>query len=428
MAEVAVRPVGPLEAPPAPVNTGQRTAVLGIVNLSHALNHMNSTMMAVLYQPMSRELGFGPFEIGLIQTAYQTAAMGFQVVFGVLTQYFKRSVLLGWGNVLLGVFAAMGAFAGAYWQVLLLRVCSAAGSSPQHPVGSAILISYFERAKGTMLTVHNAAGNVGSMIAPLFAAYMLNVVGWRGVFLIVSIPSILMGFAYFFFRDLVRPSGGDTRSKARASWEEYRAVLRNRDIMLVSLIQMVGAAGRGTGIDIAFMVPFFLWTLGLPPEDLPVAAGLLTFMQFAGLVGPLAIGWLFDRYNQKLILITSLAISTVATVWLIFQHEIGIALFINLFLYGSMTYTRGSLTQAMVAEAAGPDQMDTAFSLFFFIGFISGPFWTLIFGWLIATYINTEYGFAPAFILAGLTYVAGMVLLLFVKTQPKTIDAQPLRA
>lgn len=423
MAEAVAAPIRTLEAAPAPVEKGQRAAIFGIVNLSHALNHANSTMMAVLYQPMSRELGFGPFEIGVMQTAYLMAGSGFQVVFGVLTQYFRRSVLLGWGNILLGTFSAAAALAGAYWQVLFLRVASAAGSSPQHPVGSAILISYFDRAKATMLTVHNAAGNVGSMVAPLFAAYMLNIVGWRGVFLIVSIPSILMGFAYFFFRDLVRPSGGDTKSKAAASIQQYREVLRNRNILLVSLIQMVGAAGRGTGIDIAFMVPFFLWTLNLPPEELAVAAGLLTFMQFAGLVGPLAAGVLFDRYNQKLILLVSLAISCVATVWLLFHHEIGLALFINLFLYGSMTYTRGSLTQAMVAEAAGPERLDTAFSLFFFIGFISGPFWTLVFGALIATFMNTEYGFAPAFILAGCTYLAAMVLVAFVKPSPRIAPA-----
>lgn len=401
-----------------PPTSVQRVTVLGIVNLSHALNHAQSTMMAVLYQPMSHELGFGPFEIGMLQTAYQIAAQGFQVVYGLLTQYVKRSVLLGLGNIFLGAFAAVGALVGAYWQLLVLRVCSAAGSSPQHPVGSAILVSYFDKAKGTMLTVHNAAGNVGSMVAPIFAAFLLSSVGWRGVLLIVSIPSILMGFTYFLFRDLVHPSGGDRRSKAIATIEQYRSVLRNRDIMLVSLILMVGAAGRGTGIDIAFLVPFFMGTLNLPPDQIAVAAGLLTFMQFAGLVGPLGVGVLFDRYNQKAILLITLMLSWFATIWLLFQHEIGPALFLNLLIYGAMTYTRGSITQAMVAEAARPEELDTAFSLYFFIGFLSGPAWTLITGFLIAAFKDTEYGYGPAFILAGCTYLAAALLVAFVRTRP----------
>jgi hypothetical protein len=63
------------------VSRAQRSAIFGIVNASHAFNHANSSMMAVLYQPISRELGFGPFEIGVLQTTYQIASQGFQVAF-----------------------------------------------------------------------------------------------------------------------------------------------------------------------------------------------------------------------------------------------------------------------------------------------------------------------------------------------------------
>jgi MFS family permease len=421
MAQAVAAPVPSAVDADATISRGQKSAIFGIVNASHAFNHANSSMMAVLYQPISRELGFGPFEIGVLQTTYQIASQGFQVAYGVLTQYFKRSVLLGVGNIILGTLAALAAFVTGYWQLLLLRVGSAAGSSPQHPVGSAILVSYFTHAKGTMLTMHNAAGNVGGLIAPLLAAYLLTVVGWRGAFLIISIPSIIMGLTYFFFRDVVRPSGGDKRTRAKATWEQYKAVLRNRNIMLVSLILMVGAAGRGTGIDVAFLVPFFVWTLGLPDTEagLQIAAGLLTVMNFAALVGPFVVAYFFDRYNQRVVLAVTLVLSSVATLWLLAQHEIGPALFINLMLYGSMLYARGTMTQAMVAEAAKPDELDTAFSLFFFIGFISGPFWTLVTGALIAAFRDTEWGFTPAFIVVGCTYVAGTLLVAFVKPEPK---------
>jgi hypothetical protein len=111
-------------------------------------------------------------------------------------------------------------------------------------------------------------------------------------------------------------------------------------------------------------VPFFLWTLGLGQEGLVVAASLLTVMQFAGLVGPIGVAYLFDRYNQKAVLLVSLALSSFATAWLLFQHQLGPALILNILLYGSMTYARGTLTQAVVAESAPPEQIDVAFSLY----------------------------------------------------------------
>jgi MFS family permease len=429
MAETALAAPGVAQPPasaPAETPPKQKAAIFGIVNLSHTLNHANSGMMAVLYQPMSRELGFGPFEIGLLQTTYQIAAQAFQIMYGLLAQYFRRSVLLGVGNIMLGAFAALAAFAGAYWQILALRVASAAGSSPQHPVGSAILISYFTRAKGQMLAMHNAAGTVGSMIAPLFAAAMLMYVGWREIFLIVSIPSILMGLTYFAFRDVVHASGGDKRSRAMATFQQYREVLKNRNIMLVSLIHMSGAAGRGTGIDVAFLVPFFMFALSLGDDQLFVAASLLTVMQFAGLVGPIGVAYLFDRYNQKAVLLISLALSSVATAWLLFQDQVGPALILNVLLYGSMTYARGTLTQAVVAESAPPEQIDVAFSLYYFIGFISGPIWTLITGMLIAHFVNTEWGYTPAFVLVAATYLIAMPLVLMMKSTKR--DASPVAA
>ena len=54
------------------------------------------------------------------------------------------------------------------------------------------------------------------------------------------------------------------------------------------------------------------------------------------------------------------------------------------------------------------------FSIYYFVGCISGPIWTLIVG-----YVMQHYGFTPAFYLAASTYVAGMLLLLLVKEEKK---------
>jgi dipeptide/tripeptide permease len=77
---------------------------------------------------------------------------------------------------------------------------------------------------------------------------------------------------------------------------------------------------------------------------------------------------------------------------------------------------RGSLTQTMIGDFASPELTDAAFSIYYFVGFISGPIWTMIIG-----YVMEHYGFTPAFYLAAGTYIAGMFLLLFVKEEPKRV-------
>jgi dipeptide/tripeptide permease len=66
----------------------------------------------------------------------------------------------------------------------------------------------------------------------------------------------------------------------------------------------------------------------------------------------------------------------------------------------------------MIGDFASPELTDAAFSIYYFVGFISGPIWTLIIG-----YMMDHFGFAPAFYVAASTYIAGMLLLTLVKEE-----------
>jgi hypothetical protein len=48
--------------------------------------------------------------------------------------------------------------------------------------------------------------------------------------------------------------------------------------------------------------------------------------------------------------------------------------------------------------------------MYFFVGFLASPLWTVLFGWIIE-----QHGFTTGFMLMGLTYLAAMVLLLFME-------------
>jgi FSR family fosmidomycin resistance protein-like MFS transporter len=394
--------------------------VLGIVNASHLVNHTNSSIGAVLYPVMMGPLGFGFFEIGVLQTLYQISAQGCQVLAGLIVQYVPRSIALGIGNIFLGLTTILTGMSQNFFQVTASRVAGGAGASVQHPVGSSILVGYFPEARGRVLTLHHSAGNLGGLVAPAVAGGLLLVMDWRAVFYILAFASIAMGICYFFFRDAVGLPSGSKKQRAKTSMQEYLACLRNRNVMLVSLIQMVGAAGRGTGISVAFMTGFFIVALG---ADVTTAAILLMIYQAGGLLGPLAIGWLSDRFNRKWVLQLSLLASTLTTLWLLVHHGVTPLLILNLIIYGSVIYSRSSLTQAMVSDSVPLHQTDTAFSLYFFIGFISGPIWTLVMGWLI-----DWQSFSTAFVVVSISYLLGMLFVVFAENRPTTAGPAPSSA
>ena len=139
-------------------------------------------------------------------------------------------------------------------------------------------------------------------------------------------------------------------------------------------------------------------------------------LQGAGLVGPLAIAWFSDRLGRRAVVTQiTLLLSAIMTVWLAYQTSIGVLFYLNLILYGSVVEARSSLTQTMISDFAAKDDLtDAAFSIYYFVGCISGPIWTLIVG-----YVMQRHGFTPAFLVAASTYLAGMLLLTFVREEPK---------
>jgi len=90
-------------------------------------------------------------------------------------------------------------------------------------------------------------------------------------------------------------------------------------------------------------------------------------------------------------------------------------LFISLLLYSAFTSSRGTQTQAIVADAVSDEDRDAAFSLYFLLGFLSQPFWVLITGFLMDT-----AGFATALTVLSLTYIVGIFVLGFMRDERPT--------
>ena len=367
-----------------------------------------------MFPVMMKDLGFGLLQLGALSAISNFVGQGLQVIYGLFTGFFKRTVILGAGNVIVGISAVSQFFVGSYPQLLVARVAIDAGSSPQHPLGASILSQFYPKARGWALTFHHSAGSFGSFIGPGLASIALLYMDWRTAFVVFGLASLVMGLALFMVREHAS-SADDVKERKgdfKANIEAYRICLKNRNIVFTSLVLMVGAAGRGTGINLTYLVPFFMERFDVTA---PVGGVFLTVLQAAGLAGPIAIAWFSDRLGRRaLVTQYTLLLSAIMTVWLAYQTSLGPLFYLNLILYGTVVEARSSLTQTMISDFARDDLTDAAFSIYYFVGCISGPIWTLIVG-----YVMQNYGFTPAFNVAASTYLAGMLLLLFVKEEPK---------
>jgi MFS family permease len=390
-----------------------RRTIFSIVCSAHFINHFQSAMLGVIYPLMMKELGMSYLAIASLASVYNTLGSILQASYGFVVPYFRRGVILGIGNCLLGVSVFANGFASTFNQFFTARLIGGIGSSPQHPVGSSMLASHFGAARGRILAFHSTAGQIGGLMAPVLAAFMVAWFGWRGVFWLVGILTTVVGLVCFVFRDSLR-SATEVNSKSRlipVGWQAYKSCLKNKNILLVSLVFMAGAAGRGQDINEVYIIPHFVHDFNL---DLTRAAFLFTLIQIGSLIGPFIWGWVSDRFNRKLVIQASLLMSGVCTLWLAWQETVSAGLFLNLIVYGAAVTSRQTLTQALLADLVGEELFDAAFSLYYFIGFVSIPFWTLITGG-----VMTQYGFGPAFSVISISYLLAMSLLMLLRLPPR---------
>ena len=385
-------------------------------------------MLATLYPVIMAELGLDYFQLGTITAIRVVFGNASQIVYGFLTPFVRRSHLLGVANLVMGVGNCVTGLVGGYSGFVVARTVASVGASAQHPVGASLLAGLFPRRRGTILALNSSVANVGSLLAPALAGLLLLVLGWRQIFFIVAVLCLVVGATYFVLRDRVGVAGQPASRKARLARgkQSYLRVLRNRNIMVISLVQMVGAAGGEGGVNQTYIGPHLVRDFGL---SLTLAGVALSVFTLGSVVGPVCFGWLSDRLSRKNIIQVSLFLSALGTlslahqdiilsgligalspIWPAAQESFLPFLLLNLLLYGGVTSSRQTLTQALVADSLADDDRDAAFSVYYFVAFFSDPIWSLVTGVLME-----NFGFAFAFSRLSVTYLLGMALLFLLR-------------
>ena len=387
------------------ISNRDKQIVLWLNNINHAMNHFQNQIVFVMYPTIAREMGFEPLHLSLLTAGRSVFNNWAQLGYGFITPLIPRFQLLGICSM---IYAAGTFLSGTAWNFLSflgIRCIAALGSSAMHPVGTSLLVSYFRESQGTVLALNSSISQVGSIMAPLVGGFLLLSIGWRNTFFVVAILSVFMGLAYFLLRDRVRDqtkTSESNREKLARSKATYLRLLHNRNFMMIALVFLVGGAGRGE------MMPTYL-PLYLERDfgfETTFTIVVLFLFQLGGLAGPLLLGWLSDRGSRKRVTQASLLLSGLGALGLAWQVPNALLILLNVIFFGMVTHSRGSLTLAMVADSVSEEDQDAAFSLYFFLGFLSAPVWTIVIG-----YLFQAYSFKVAFSVMSTSFIGAMAVL-----------------
>ena len=388
---------------------------LALLAVSHAVVHATSALLPLVYPFVIVEFGLRAGDIGLF-IAVTTAIGGtMQLSYGVLTRYVARPVLLGGGHILFGLGLMAGGLTRNLGQLMGAIGIARIGSSPQHPVGNAILSDRFPpERRGIAISAHISGGNVGTILVPFAGLAMIHAWGWQTALALFGAPALVVGTAILL---LVREDHDAYRQRARTAGSvrlQVREVLSRPDLRAILLAALAAAGGRGLDILAPFMLLYFAGPLGF---DETTRTYLYMLLLVGAVVGPLLAGWLSDRYGRRRILVLYYALMA-AGILAFLGAGSNLLLLVPLMLpFGTAVFSESPVLQAFLADRAAGRLRDMAFAVYFTAAFGIGAFWALVIGTVV-----DAYGFGAAFGLMAASYVVAGLLVASVREPPAAAD------
>jgi MFS family permease len=388
-----------------------RTLVL--LSVAHAVNHAQAVLLPLIFLAVIKEFGVTIQTIAFLAAFGSVASGMVQLGYAELTRRISRVRILALGGIVFGGGFAAQALATGFPSFALPNVLSRIGTSPQHPVGNALLAEQFPPARrGFAISAHIAGGNVGTVVVALIGAPVILAVGWRGASVAFGIPAILIAIAILLF---VRERGTD-RAAAVASGrtrDAFRRILGDRNLRWLFLTSVLGGGGRGLGVVNLFVLIYLTRVIGLDEATSGLMYGALIVFSVPM---PLIAGWLSDRIGRKPPIIGVYLGGAVAFVVFILAGSSLVGLWIGIVLLGLFTFAESPQLQALLADIAPPADRDTSYALYFTLAFGVGSLWTALYGVIIDSAGETT-GVPLVFGLMALTFVAAALATFPIRTE-----------
>jgi MFS family permease len=377
---------------------------LALVSVAHAAIHAQSALLPLVYATVIVEFGLSERDIGVF-IAVTTAVGGtMQLAYGFLTRYVTRPALLAGGQIVFGAGLLIGGLSQSIGQLLGAISIARVGSSPQHPVGNALLSDiYPPERRGFAISAHISGGNVGTILVPFIGGAMLVSVGWQATLALFGVPALIIGVLIALF--------------VRERHADYRDVLGRGDLRLILAASLVAAGGRGLDIVAPFMVLYLSGPLGFDRGTVNLLYALLLV---GAVVGPLLAGVLSDRFGRRPVLIAYYLLSAAGIISFVAVGANLLLLVPLLIPFGTAVFSESPVLQAYLADRATGPMRDVAFAVYFTFAFGIGAFWAFVIGSVVSS-----FGYPIAFGVMAASYLAAAALLVAVRERPRATLASP---
>jgi MFS family permease len=271
---------------------------------------------------------------------------------------YRRTVVSGFigiGLVLLGIQWAKSYFT-FHLLFFLLGVASGAYLPSILPI---ITATYDHKNWGKVIGFHDSATSLSFFSIPILVATGLHFLSWRGILFILSLIALLLPI--YFWKVSIEP-------KREASSQNFQLIdlFRKKTIWILSFLFVFAG---GTSMGIYYILPLYL--IKERGIDFHFANTLFGISRAGGIIVPILIGFLLDRYGYRKMMMLSLLTAGLSTIALSLSST-SLSIVITLILQATLSIIFFPVGFATVSHLTSLSERSMTLGVILFIGGVLG--------------------------------------------------------
>lgn len=278
--------------------------------LTHIMNDGTVYLLPSVLPLVVMEYGFSYITAGYVSAIIPLLLGVLQTPIGRYADRISSTLLLRVGILIVGAGSLVAGLVPSLFLPALLVI--GVGGSFYHPVGYAYTSRIMGSGRtGLALGMQSSSGDIGILVAFLTAGPLALIAGWRSVFVIWGIASIVITLATtLLFR-------GDD-SAPPPSQSDMSALKTRQALLVMVLFMMLGAVQKL--IHTYLPTIFFMQGTGITLADL-----MTSLLIGTGIIGGIIGGRLTDRSGARLVTIAFNAAAAVALSLMFFSSQLAVS-------------------------------------------------------------------------------------------------------
>jgi MFS family permease len=361
--------------------------------VAHFSHHLLTALPTPLLPFIRDEFALDYTRVGLIISAFSLSYGISQLPAGWISDRIGPRIVITMGISGVAVFGLLVGVSQTFTMMLIFLVLMGMVAGGYHPTAPALISTAVgSKTLGRALGFHAVGGSASYFLAPIVAAAMASVWGWRSPFIGLAIPTAAFGIVFYILLGQ-RATTDKTEHELSSSPAEipYASGYLRRLAPFIILSTFTAAMP----FSVASFIPLFMVDkFGVSRE---MAAYFLALIYSAGFwAAPLG-GYLSDRLGRvKLLIVVGFVTSLVIYLLNLATYSLGIgALLIGI---GMLNYIRMPVSESYIISQTPENRRSTILGIYYFGGMEGMGMLTPVIGYLI-----DNFGFHITFTIAGAT-------------------------